>query len=242
MTIASRRVVDPLVLVVAGECAAANDGDLHRLEIAVARMVEERRRRLGPGRWRLPFDVHRATAGEITHRRGKGDGRGGDVAPRADAMQQLVEERVRLRFVVADLPGIEADGDQMIGVETEIDVLRRRQRLREERGYGEQRERSGDLPDDQRAAKALPVAALRLRSAAIVKRAAGIGPRRTPGGPQADGNARQHRRRQGVQEDVHVERHLDREGKIRAEIQPIEQRARERDDRRPRRQFHQGRQ
>ena len=90
-------------------------------------------------------------------------------------MQQLVEERVRLRLVVADLPCIEAHGDQMIGVEAEIDVLRRRQGLREERGHGEQRQRPGDLADDERAAQALAVPPLRLRPAAVVKRTAGVG-------------------------------------------------------------------
>ena len=113
-----------------------------------------------PGRRRLSFDVDRAAAGEIAHRRRERDRRRRDVAPRADAVQQFVVERVGPRFVVADLPRIEAHGDEMIGVEAEIDVLRRGQRLREERGDGEQRERAGDLADDERAAKALPVASV----------------------------------------------------------------------------------
>ena len=40
----------PLVFVIAGECPAANDRDLHRLEVAVPRMVEEGGGRLSPGR------------------------------------------------------------------------------------------------------------------------------------------------------------------------------------------------
>ena len=157
---ARRRVVVPLELVLPRERAAADDWNLHRLEIAVTGVVEERRRRLRARRWRPSFDVDRAATGEIAHRRREGDRRRRNIAPRADPAEQFVVERVGPRFVVADLARIEAHGDQMIGVEAEIDVLRRRERLCEERGDGEQRERAGDLADDERAAKPLTVASL----------------------------------------------------------------------------------
>ncbi len=64
-------------------------------------------------------------------------------------MQEIVEEGLGPLVVQTDLPGVEPDGDEMIGGESEIDVLRRGERLREHRGAGEQRQRAGDLPAHQ---------------------------------------------------------------------------------------------
>ena len=139
------------LVVALGEAATCDERHLHRLEVVRGDPQDvdpvALSRRVGPALAEHAGGAH--VVGEQRHAR---DADRADAGDPLETRRDLLDDGVGLIVVVAIERRVDAEDDEVLGVEADVHVPEVVQRAQEQAGGDQQDERDGDLQDQQRRA------------------------------------------------------------------------------------------